>query len=197
MNELAEHTTELLTSFAQKLLPLRTSKDLTIEELAKRAGVSTGLLSQLERGRGNPSFSTLAKIAYALEVPIGTFFEGPTPKDPVIRRENRKKLIPNARWGEAGPRPVYELLTPDLQRKLEVIWVELPPGMSNAERPFVHDTEECGILLQGILEVHLGDEMHLLRPGDSIAFSGLTPHWYRNPGEESAVSIWVVTPPSF
>jgi transcriptional regulator with XRE-family HTH domain len=185
-----------LTQFGRKLGPLRVAANLTIEELAEKAGVSTGLVSQLERGIGNPSFNTMAKLAYALGVPIGTFFTGAMPADPVVRKANRKKLTHSA-FGNDGPAPVYELLTPDLQRKLEVIWVELPPHQSNQEAPFVHDTEECGILLSGTLEVHLGDQVHVLQAGDSIAFHGLVPHWYRNPGDVPAVSIWIVTPPSF
>lgn len=185
-----------LSHFAAKLGPLRVGANMTIEDLAAKAGVSTGLLSQLERGIGNPSFNTMAKLAYALGVPVGTFFTGATPPDPVVRKGNRKKLM-HAASVHDGPAPIYELLTPDLQRKLEVIWVELPPGQSNRDAPFQHDTEECGILLSGVLEVHLGDRAHLLQPGDSISFNGLIPHWYRNPGAESAVSIWIITPPSF
>jgi|SRR5690349_18626634 transcriptional regulator with XRE-family HTH domain len=182
--------------FAAKLGPLRISAGMTIEELATKAGISTGSLSQLERGIGNPSFSTMAKLAYALGVPIGTFFTGPSQNDPVVRKNARKKLMHSA-FANENPAPVYELLTPDLQRKLEVIWVELPPGQSNRDAPFVHDTEECGILLKGILEVHLGEQVHTLYPGDSISFGGLVPHWYCNPGKKPAVSIWIVTPPSF
>lgn len=180
-----------------KLGALRAASGMTLEELAQKAGSSVGLLSQLERGIGNPGFNTLAGLAYALNVPIGTFFEGPAPKDPVVRRERRKRLLHADIWGKDGDAPVYELLTPDLQRKLEVIRVVLPPGQSNAVQPFVHDTEECGVLLDGTLEVHLGDETYTLRAGDSIAFHGLVPHWYRNPGAKPAVSIWIITPPSF
>lgn len=185
-----------IPQYGQKLGLLRLAANLTVEELAAKAGVSIGLVSQLERGIGNPSFNTMAKLAYALGVPVGTFFTGPLPVDPVVRKGGRKKLMHAAFDGE-NPAPVYELLTPDLQRKLEVIWVELPPGQSNQEAPFIHDTEECGILLSGIVEVYLGDKVHVLHPGDSISFNGLVPHWYRNPGKKPAVSIWIVTPPSF
>lgn len=184
-----------ISEFSKRLGPLRIAAGLSVEELAAKASVSVGLVSQLERGIGNPSFNTMAKLAYALGVPIGTFFNGPARVDPVVRRNARKKLIHSAFSNGEGP--IYELLTPDLQRKLEVIWVELPPGQSNEEAQFTHDTEECGVLLSGILEVHLGDGVHRLEPGDSISFHGLVPHWYRNPGAESAVSIWIITPPSF
>jgi len=185
-----------LTDFSKRFAPLRIAADLSIEELAAKAGVSAGLVSQLERGLGNPSFNTLAKLAYALGVPVGTFFQGGVADQAVVRRNARKKLVHSA-FANRSAAPVYELLTPDLQRKLEVIWVELPPGESNEEAPFMHDTEECGVLLSGTLEVHLGDDVHTLNAGDSISFRGLVPHWYRNPGDEPAVSIWIVTPPSF
>ncbi len=152
--------------FGSKLNALRSAADVTIEALAEKAGVSVGLLSQLERGKGNPGFNTLAKLAYALNVPIGTFFAGPAPRDPVVRRNKRKKLMQAVSWKNAKNAPVYELLTPDLQRKLEVIWVELPAGQSNEEQPFIHDTEECGVLLSGTLEVHLGEETYVLQEGD-------------------------------
>lgn len=179
-----------------KLGPLRATVGLTLEELASKAGISAGLLSQLERGIGNPSFNTMAKLAYALGVPVGTFFEEGISVDPVVRKSNRKKLMHGA-LNRRSAVPVYELLTPDLRRKLEVIWVELPPGQSNEDAPFRHDTEECGILLKGTLEVHLGEKAYTLEEGDSISFSGLVPHWYRNPGRKPAVSVWVITPPSF
>src|SRR5262249_5432198 len=128
-----------------------------------KARLSAGLLSQLERGLGNPAFLTIAKIAYALDVPIGTFFEGPRTEGVVVRRHERKRLTP--RDPDATMGPIYELLTPDVHRQLEVIDVVLPPHMSsNRKQPFSHDGEECGVLLSGRLEVHLGDETYVLRP---------------------------------
>jgi len=189
-------TTTELTHIAAKITQLRLQSGFTLEEISRRSGLSVGMLSQLERGIGNPTFSTLAKLAYTLQVPVGTFFELTPQQNPVVRKSQRKRLtMPNA--GESDPAPVYELLTPDLQRKLEVLHVELPPGQSNADQPFLHDTEECGILLQGQLEVHIGEDVYLLEEGDSISFRGTQPHWYRNPGKIVAVSIWIVTPPSF
>src|SRR5262249_35843913 len=94
--------------------------------------------------------------------------------------------------------PIYELLTPDVHRQLEVIDVVLPPHMSsNREQPFSHDGEECGVLLSGRLEVHLGDETYVLEAGDSIYYESMIPHWYENPGDEPAHSIWIITPPTF
>lgn len=188
--------TGVLAKFAAKLQELRAARGFSIDELAEKATLSSGLLSQLERGVGNPSFLTVAKIAYALAAPIGTFFEGPRTGGTVVRRHERKRLTPRVHGAAKGP--IYELLTPDVHRKLEVIYVELPPRMSsNREQPFSHEGEECGVLLSGVLEVHLGDETYVLEAGDSIYYASVIPHWYNNPRREPAHSIWVVTPPTF
>ncbi len=187
-------TDETLSRVGRQIQGLRVSKGISQEQLAHAADVSSGLISQLERGIGNPSFVTLAKISYALGVPISTFFEDGRSPDIVVRRDKRKKLIV-PEFAEDGP--VYELLTPDLNRALEAIWVEFPAGASNEERPFQHQGEECGILLAGVLEVHIADEVHCLEAGDSIAYASNVVHWYRNPGPVTAKSIWIITPPSF
>ena len=145
------------------------------------------------RVRRRPSES-LTRTSLNATTPV--IFQGGMPDQVVVRRNARKKLVHSA-FANRAQAPVYELLTPDLQRKLEVIWVELPPGQSNEEAPFIHDTEEWGVLLSGRLEVHLGSETYTLNAGDSISFRGVVPHWYKNPGDEPAVSIWIVTPPSF
>lgn len=181
-----------LSSLGSKLEQFRREKELTLEMLAELSGVSASLLSQLERGIGNPSFITLSKIAYGLGVPISTFFQGlDAPSNAVVRKEHRKKLVLEDR------NLVYELLTPDLNRRLEFVWSEFEPGICTEQRPFVHEGEEAGVVLQGTLEVHLGESAYILEPGDSISFRSDIPHWYRNPGEEKVIAVWVITPPSW
>jgi len=171
---------------------LRREKGLTLEMLAELSGVSASLLSQLERGIGNPSFITLSKMAYGLGVPISVFFQGlDAPTDAVVRKKHRKKLVLEDR------NLVYELLTPDLNRALEFVWSEFEPGMCTEQRPFIHEGEEAGLVLQGTLEVHLGDRVYILEAGDSISFRSDIRHWYRNPGKEKVIAVWVIAPPSW
>jgi quercetin dioxygenase-like cupin family protein len=75
--------------------------------------------------------------------------------------------------------------------------VESAPGTSTENSPFQHEGEECGLVLQGTLEVHLGDEAFVLEEGDSIIFDSRRPHWYRNIGSTRVLSVWAVTPPTF
>jgi transcriptional regulator with XRE-family HTH domain len=187
-------TEQLMATVGSQLRMLRKSRDLTLDELSRRSAVSIGLISQIERGNGNPSFNTLVQLAHALDVPIGRLFHTTGQVSPVVRRADRRSLdIHGAPQADA----LHELMSPDLNGALEVIWVEAPPGYDSSETPFAHPGEEFGVVLEGRHEVYLDGEKHELGPGDSITYSSTTPHWYRNPGPETVKAIWVITPPSF
>jgi transcriptional regulator with XRE-family HTH domain len=184
---------EALAHVGAMVRTLRRKLGLTVGSLAATAGISAGLISQLERGIGNPSFSTLFKLAYTLEVPLGTFLSDPadTADRKVVRKHERRRLeLP-------GETLVYELLTPDLQRDLQVLLAKIPPGFDGAGQPFRHPGEECEHVLSGRIEIFVGDEMYELSEGDSITYDSNLPHWYRNPADEWAEIIGAVTPPSY
>lgn len=170
----------------------RNGRGLSIEQLAKRAGVSAGLLSQLERGIGNPSLDTLAGLAGALSVPIGSFFQGPEAGDTnaVIHPETRKRLVLSDRG------LTYQLLVPDTSGALAMLYIELPPGFSNASTPFVHPGEEAVYVLRGRITLHTGSRAYELGEGDSIRFAPALSHWYET-FEEPVAVITAMTPPSF
>lgn len=163
---------------------------LSVEALAQQAGLSAGIVSTVERGRGNPSLSTLQKLSFALKLPLGQFLQGPRSSGMVVRPEARKRLLPTEGL-------VYELLTPDLNRSLEMLRIQIPPGFDNAKQPFLHPGEECVHLLSGRLQIFVGEQAHELSGGDTITYDPSLPHWYRNPTEEMAITLGVVTPPSF
>jgi transcriptional regulator with XRE-family HTH domain len=170
--------------------------ELTVGELAERAKVSAGLISQLERGRGNPSFLTLSRLAEALDVSLGHFLQGDgAPREMVVRRDHRKKLVLPV--DDPVDDLVYELLTPDLAGRLEVLRTQVPAGWSNEEQPFRHAGEECVHVLEGRLEVTVGSDFFELDEGDSITYEPSVPHWWRNASSAPALIIGVVTPPSF
>ena len=187
--------TTLVVGLGRSLKAARLERGLTVEGLAREAGVSTGLISQLERGLGNPSFLTLQRLAETLELPFGHFMQGPQPVGGmVVRADQRKRLIvPHA--GEAEI--VHELLTPDLRGSLEVLRTSVPAGWSNEAQPFHHPGEECVHVLSGRLHVTVGASIFDLEDGDSITYDSATPHWYHNRSEEPVTIIGAVTPPSF
>ncbi len=172
---------------------LRKLRGRTLEQLASGAGVSAGLLSQVERGQGNPSFNTLVQVAHALGIPVARLMAGEQLSSPVVRREDRRRL----NLGGTDHLVLMELLTSRLDSALEAIRIVAEPGYSSEDTPFVHDGEEFGIVLEGTHAVNVGGAHYVLQAGDSISYSSTIPHWYENPGDVTSVSLWVVTPPSF
>lgn len=169
---------------------LRLAKGLTIHQVAQRAGLSTGLISQIERDLTSPSVASLWQISHALETPIGYFLserEGPV----VVRKDARKKIrLP-------ASNVTYELLSPDLQGKIEFLLVETEPGEAAQSELVSHPGEEYGFVIEGRLKVKLGDQEFILEKGDSVRFDSSIPHRFINIGRTRAISIWASTPPSF
>jgi transcriptional regulator with XRE-family HTH domain len=166
----------------------------TVQQLGQRADVSPGLISQIERGQGNPSFQTLYKLSVALGLRIGDMLDNavaPLEDQLVVRKHERKRL----QLGEHGL--VWELLTPNLQGELEMLRTSVPSGFTNEENPFRHRGEECVLLLHGALEVSVAGRHFVLEEGDAITYDSGVPHWWRNSSGEEAVIVGAVTPPSF
>jgi transcriptional regulator with XRE-family HTH domain len=178
-------------SIGQRIRTIRTLRGLSSSELARAAGVSRGLISQIELDRANPSIDTLRRVAAALDSPIAAFFEERSQDGVVVRAGERKTLhVPRSGL-------TYELLTPDLNRQIEFILIELAPGQGGAREPFGHPGEESALVLEGELHVWIGDEEHVLRPGDTISFNSGIPHRIDNPGEDTCVLVSAITPPHF
>ena len=183
----------LLVTVGTMVHSLRTEKGMTLAQLAEAAGLSPAIVSQIERGKANPTFITLAQLAHGLEIPVGRFFLGhDEPASPVVRGTDRRNLkgVTRESVGEAA----HELLTPDRNGLLEAQWIVSPPGHDTSDAPLRHGGEEFGIILSGKLDVYLDGERYTLEAGDSITYASTVPHWYVNRYEESCVAIWVSTP---
>lgn len=177
----------------KKIRELRKEKNISISTLAEKAGVSPGLISQVERNLVTPSIVSLWKIAQSLEVSIGYLFDEEVKpiSNPVVTKKNRKRL------SVSNNNAIYELLSADLNRKIEFLFITLKAGDSTTKDFVTHEGEECGIVIRGSLLVKMEDTEYLLEEGDSIYYDSTIPHRYVNVGEEICESIWAMTPPSF
>lgn len=198
-----EHnTTSPQSNLGEKIRTQRKAKGWTLTELAEMCQISPSFLSQVERDQANPSVGTLHEIADAFGVPLASFFEAPAAtengtspsgaKAKVVRADRRKTLI----YPGSGIR--NELISPDLQRAIQMMVVVIPPGADTGEEPLAHVGEECGLVLQGQVEIWVGeDEHYILGPGDAIYQDSTIPHRSRNIGDTEAIIVVAITPPSF
>ena len=172
---------------------LRMENKLTIGELAASAGVSQGLISQIERGQGNPSFGTLVKLAHALHTPVGALFSGEEAEERsgLVRADERRRLVISSTDIE------YELLTPRVGGRLAVYMTRIPPGWTNEHLPSQHEGEEVALIIEGELLLYVGAEQHHLFAGDSLTFDAMAPHWSRNPTDRVTVGVKAATPSTF
>jgi len=185
----------LLATVGTMVHTLRKEKGMTLAQLAETAGLSPAIVSQIERGKANPSFTTLAQLAHGLEIPVGRFFLGhDEPASPVVRGSDRRSLqgVTRESVGEA----IHELLTPDQNGLLEAQWIVSPPGHDTSATPFHHGGEEFGIVISGKIDVYLDGDRYTLEAGDSMTFASTIPHWYINRYDEPCVAVWVSTPPA-
>lgn len=178
--------------FGEQVRTLRKQKGLTLSDLAGKCGRSVSLLSQIENGNVNPSFSSMQTIADALEIPLGKIItEESTPEEGdfyQIDAVQRKVLIT-----QGGVQ--HQLLSRGIPLSFEFIIVEVPPGASTGDYQYSHEGEECGLLLEGELVIEVNGKTHRLKPGDSVTYKSSSHHKLSNPGKRTARAVWVNSAP--
>lgn len=179
------------------LLIRKTRKELglSLQKVSDLSGLSVSFVSQAERGVLTPSVSSLKKIASALEIPAGILMFNSGDNSgvamvSVIRRNERKKIVlpqSNAH---------YELITPDMRRRASMLSLTADAGAQSGPS-LSHYGEDCVVVLQGELDIQVGDMWHRLKRGDSIYFNSEIPHRWQNSTKSKAIALWMSTPPSF
>jgi mannose-6-phosphate isomerase-like protein (cupin superfamily)/DNA-binding XRE family transcriptional regulator len=186
----------------RRLRAARRERRRSLQFVADQAGLSKSFISQLELGQSAASLGTLKRICAVLDIPVWALLDdAPTAasegestesgaKVAVVRRHHRKVRRP------AGSSTEISLLTPDLNRKIEVTLSVVQPGEGYGHEPYTHRGEEFGLVLSGTYEVTVDGVVHVLEEGDSIYLPSHLPHRTRALGDVPVTTFWVVTPPS-
>ena len=174
-------------SIGEKIKMLRIKLNLTQEELASRAELSKGFISQLERDLTSISVDTLDDILQCLGTNLRDFFNETEPEQVVYPKEdvfvkNQSDIGCEISW----------LVTNAQKNDLEPIMVDIiPGGRSMIYEP--HEGEEFGYIISGNVTLHFGKETFKVRKGDSFNFKAKQEHYIENTGKV----LWVSTPPTF
>ncbi len=162
----------------EKIKIFRESKGLLLKDVADLTGFSTALLSQMENHLVSPSLGTLIKMAKALGVKVGDFL-GETQGEPftIVRKDERKTVSRFASKEGVKYGYLYESLGHEKRdRHMEPFIVTLEPATVKASKTSVHEGEEFIFVLEGEMEVILGNHTDVLFPGDSIYYDSTIPH---------------------
>lgn len=175
----------------EKIRLKRNEHGMSMKALADKTGLSPGFISQIERELAEPSITSLRKIADALEVAMFHFFVDETNNSRVVRKQDRQPIV----FPES--KVTYELLTPDLNRQMEMVLGTLEPGGTTCEEPMVHNGEEVIYVLEGQMFIAIGSDEYTLYHGDTIYYYANMPHKITNTGDEPLRFISTITPPRF
>ena len=172
-----------------RLRDLRVLKGLTQEELAGRAELSKGFISQVERNLTSPSIATLMDILQCLGLTIGEFFNEEPEEQIVFGHQDYFEKVDNELNN------TIKWIIPNAQKHImEPILLTLQAtGSTYPDNP--HEGEEFGYVLSGSISIHLGNRIYRAKKGESFYFIPDKKHFLTT--KSGAVVLWVSSPPSF
>jgi mannose-6-phosphate isomerase-like protein (cupin superfamily) len=158
------------------------------DDLASRTGLDLHFVQALEEENIYPSLGPLLKVARTLGVRLGTFMDDQITQDPlVVRVSDRKEELTTIR---AKDRPVtlklYSLGRGKSDRHMEPFFVEILPESAQEKKLSSHEGEEFIVVISGEIEIIYGQEIHVLKAGDSVYYNSVVPHYVSCRGDEKA-----------
>ncbi len=183
-----ESVPDLSRRIAGRVRELRAGQNLSLDALATKSGVSRSMLSLIERGESSPTAVVLEKLATGLRVTLASLFEAPkaaaqVPSGPLARRQDQPQ------WHDPGSGYIRRNVSPPgVAQLMQIVEVHFPPGArvafetgARAQRVYQQIW-----LLQGAMDITVGDERHRLREGDCLAMQLNQPTMFHNPTRRPA-----------
>lgn len=206
-------------NFGEKLRAARLSEKIALKDLAVKCGLSYSYISQVERGEASPSLAALDRLAKALGKTVWELLRDESQQEnpPNGQRDVNmlddilplSKTLPGFRASNIvrknGRRTVilphshvqYQMITPNLVSEMQLLIMEAEAGTNSGDQPFEHRGEECCVVLEGTVEMTVGNETFVLEKDDSVYFSSEQSHRWRNAGEGKLVLLLACTPPAY
>ena len=180
---------DVIAALGPKIRELRRQKNLSLQQLAERSGVSAAAIHKIERNGMVPTIATLMKLAGALNRTVGWLVdeESMEGRQAVhIRAAERKPVFTSKSglelMGLSGPYGRFFMAG-------AVATVE--PGADSGPKPMEHPGEELVYVLDGSLHFEVDEVEYLLRRGDALHFRTDRPHRWSNPGARPARALWM------
>jgi len=176
-----------------RIKKMLTEKNINVDQLAQQTGLNIDFLNQIQKEDAFPSLGPMLKIARALGVRLGTLLDDQVSPDPLIVRHDDPKeeiqMLPDK------DKPVelkfYSLGKGKTDRHMEPFFIEILPESAKEKKLSSHEGEEFIVVISGEVEVIYGQDTHHLKPGDSIYYNSIVPHYVSCESDEKA-SIYAV-----
>lgn len=161
-------------------------------ELARRSGLTNGMISQIEQNHVSPSVASLRKLTDALSLTLADFFSESSarPAGPFFSKGELTEIG----TGEVSLRLVPAGVA---NAQLEVLHEHYPPRSDTGPDMLSHGGEEAGVVVRGSITVTVGSLERRLSAGESYYFDSRVPHRFRNESAEPCELVSSATPRSF
>jgi transcriptional regulator with XRE-family HTH domain len=176
----------------KRLKECRLEQGLSQRGLAKKAGVTNGLISQIEQNSISPSIASLKKILDVLSMSLADFFTHDEAAAPAFFYE--RKRLPDLGSGDVA---IYLVGAGIRHRAMSVLHEVYPPGADTGPQMLSHAGEEGGVVMKGRIEITVGDAVKVLGPGDAYYFESRLPHRFRNLDRVPCEIVSANSPPTF
>lgn len=176
------------------LKTVRKEKGLSQRELAKRAGVTNSTISMIEKNSVSPSVSSLKKVLSGLPMSLVEFF---SIEDETVSEQ--KVVYRSDELLDIGDGVLdFKLIGRDFpNRAMSVMSETYPPGADTGIEMLKHEGQEAAMVIEGKLELTVGEEVFELNEGDSYYFNSELPHRFRNPFDTPCRIVSATTPANF
>jgi transcriptional regulator with XRE-family HTH domain len=174
------------------LKSVRQMYGLSQRELAKRAGVTNGLISLIEQNRVSPSVSSLKKVLDGIPMALADFFTLDLAAKPQV-------FFPRDDLADIGSGKVELRLVGGRlgTRSMSILHERYAAHADTGEEMLSHPGEEGGVIVKGSIELSVGGESRVLGPGDGYYFRSSLPHRFHNLGREECELVSASSPPTF
>jgi len=166
---------------SENIKRIRQEKNLSLGDLAKLSDVSKSMLAQIERGEGNPTLSTLWKIANGMQVSFNTLIAQPKLPYKVTKLAQIEPIL-----DMNGGLKNYSLFS-DIENNFSVYQIEVGKEISWISEAHLCGTAEFVIVIQGTLEIKLEEKTFILKKGENLWFKADVPHSYCNLDEGTTI----------
>lgn len=184
-----------------RLNAMRLAAGLSQRQLAERAGVPHAQISNVETNKVSPSVATLRKILNGLGVGMGDFFEPERspPKGPFFSAHElidlTSKIAASPISGGDDGTLVFRQIGDARAHNLQILHEVYEPNADTGDTLLQHASSEGGYVVEGELEITVGDEVRVLKAGEAYLFDSRVPHRFRNLSDRRTIVISACSPP--
>jgi len=180
---------------AMRIRTKRLDQGWTLDQLAKKTGLSKGYLSQIENNDKTPTLGTLTKIAFGLGLDAISLITGDETrlkqeKFSIGRVKDRQPITHTG----AAPDSIYESFSFNKSNRFMDSYI-VTVSKEYSPKPLMHEGQELVLALEGTTEFYYDGQIYIIEPGDAMYFDSDRPHMTRSIGPEQAKVLMVFCNP--